>query len=191
MTHQTTHQADRSGAATARNQSGVTRTRGTTGVSVTIDHILAAFDEAGMRNTRPRRLIAERLAKCAARGEDFTGDDLWRELLDIEPSLGRATVFRAIEMLVNLKLLDRVTFADGTHRYRVCGAAHHHHLTCVRCHRVVEIETCLSMEQFHAIAARNDFALEGHALELYGRCAQCRDDDAKMYERATGATATS
>lgn len=146
-----------------------------TGVSVTIDHILAAFDDAGMRNTRPRRLIAERLATCAAQGVDFTADDLWHELLDVEPSLGRATVFRAIETLVNLKLLDRVTFADGTHRYRVCSAAHHHHLTCVSCHRVVEIEACVPMERFRAIASRNNFALEGHALELYGRCAECRD----------------
>lgn len=169
------HMDDRGHTAHPGSRGGDMKTRGATSVSVTIDHILAAFDEAGMRNTRPRRLIAERLATCAARGVDFTGDDLWHELLDIEPSLGRATVFRAIETLVNLKLLDRVTFADGTHRYRVCSAAHHHHLTCVRCHRVVEIETCLPMEQFHAIASRNDFALEGHALELYGRCAECRE----------------
>lgn len=163
------------GRVAGRDHGGGTGTRGATSVNVTLDSILAAFDQAGMRNTRPRRIIAERLAERAATGEDFTGEDLWHELLDIEPSLGRATVFRAIETLVNLRLLDRVTFADGTHRYRVCSAAHHHHLTCVRCHRVVEIETCLPMEQFKAIASRNDFALEGHALELYGRCAECRD----------------
>jgi Fur family transcriptional regulator, ferric uptake regulator len=163
------------GHAAYRSPGGALRTRGVAGVSVTIDHILAAFDEAGMRNTRPRRLIAERLAECAEQGVDFTGDDLWHELLDVEPTLGRATIFRAIETLVNLKLLDRVTFADGTHRYRVCGAAHHHHLTCVRCHRVVEIEACVPMERFRAIASRNNFALEGHALELYGRCEDCRD----------------
>ncbi len=167
---------------------GSRTTRGATRVSVTIDHILAAFDEAGMRNTRPRRLIAERLAACAARGVDFTADDLWHELLDIEPSLGRATVFRAIETLVGLKQLDRVTFADGTHRYRVCGTAHHHHLTCVGCHRVIEIETCLPMEQFHAIASRNDFALEGHALELYGRCAECREAPPDAPMRADAAS---
>src|SRR5256885_6040822 len=49
--------------------------------------------------------------------------------------------------LVDMGLLDRIEFADGTHRYRVCGGTHHHHLTCTHCHRVVEIDICLPQEQ--------------------------------------------
>ncbi|HJT59689.1 MAG TPA: transcriptional repressor [Ktedonobacteraceae bacterium] len=85
------------------------------------EKIYAAFDEVSQRNTRPRRLIAQRLNKLAACGEDFTTDDLWQELRQVEPKMGRATVFRAVEKLVDMGLLDRIEFADGTHRYRVCG----------------------------------------------------------------------
>src|SRR5713226_8627251 len=142
--------------------------------SVKVDKIRAAFDEVSQRHTRPRRLIADRLAELAASGDDFTVDDLWQEIREEEPHLGRATVYRSIEKLVTLGLLDRIEFADGTHHYRVCGSEHHHHLTCTRCHRVVEVDICLPVDQFNSIGDQTDFAIEGHSLTLFGRCADCR-----------------
>ncbi len=144
-------------------------------MAITRETILAAFEEMGLRNTRPRRLLAERLAALAASATDFSTDELWHELKQVDPRLGRATVYRTVEALISRGILDRVEFADGTHRYRVCGGGHHHHhITCTRCHRVIEVETCLPGEVFAAIAAQTNFALEGHALELFGRCADCR-----------------
>lgn len=139
------------------------------------DHIYAVFDEMGQRNTRPRRIIAERLAELASQGADFTTDDLWQQIREVEPRLGRATVYRSVEMLVTAGLLDRIEFADGTHHYRVCGGGHHHHLTCTRCHRVVEVNLCLPTDQFISLAQQTDFAIEGHSLTIFGRCAACRE----------------
>lgn len=138
------------------------------------DKIYNAFDEMSQRNTRPRRLIAERLVQLAQSGHDFTTDDLWQELRTIEPTIGRATVFRSIEKLVDKELLDRIDFADGTHHYRVCGGNHHHHLTCTQCHRVVEVDLCLPQEQLNAIGDQTNFKIEGHSLSLFGRCETCR-----------------
>lgn len=143
-------------------------------VAVT-SRILADFERMGLRNTRPRRLIAERLAALAALGADFTAHDLWQDLQTLDPHLGRATVYRAVDLLLDQGLLDRVPFADGTHRYRVCGDAHHHHLTCTECQRVVEVSECLPPELLAAITATTDFSIEGHSLELFGRCPACRD----------------
>jgi Fe2+ or Zn2+ uptake regulation protein len=152
---------------------------------VTTETILEAFEEQGLRQTRPRRLIAQRLADLAADGADFTTDDLWRALQHDDPTLGRATVYRAVDVLVERGLLDRVAFADGSHRYRMCGERHHHHLTCTRCHRIIEVDACLSHAVLSAIAARADFAVEGHSIEIFGRCAACRvENDA---ERAPSA----
>ncbi len=145
-------------------------------MAITAETILTAFEEMGLRNTRPRRLLAERLAALAVTATDFSTDELWQALKQVDSRLGRATVYRTVEVLLTQGLLDRVEFADGTHRYRVCGGGHHHHITCTRCHRVVEIETCLPNDAFVAIAAKTHFALEGHALELFGRCEACRDD---------------
>ncbi len=142
--------------------------------NVIADKIRAAFDEASQRHTRPRQLIAERLIELAASGTDFTVDDLWQELRQSEPRMGRATVYRSVEMLVNMGLLDRIEFADGTHHYRVCGGTHHHHLTCIQCHRVVEIDICLPVDQLKAIGNQTNFDIEGHSLSLFGRCKDCR-----------------
>jgi Fur family transcriptional regulator, ferric uptake regulator len=138
------------------------------------EKIYAAFDEVSQRSTRPRKLIARRLIELADSETDFTTDELWQELRKIEPRLGRATVFRAVEKLANMGILDRVEFADGTHHYRVCGGEHHHHLTCTTCHRVVEVDICLPNDQFTAIADQTKFTIEGHALTIFGRCEQCR-----------------
>ena len=144
------------------------------GEAVLAGRLLAEFARRGLHSTRPRRLIAERLAARAG-GEVFTADELWRDVQGVERGLGRATVYRALEVLSEAGALDRVPFADGTHRYRLCGGSHHHHLTCSRCHRVVEIDLCLPPEALAAIERRTAFALEGHSLELFGRCLDCRD----------------
>ncbi len=141
------------------------------------EKIYAAFDDLSQRNTRPRRMIADRLASLARQGEAFTTDDLWQELRQEEPKIGRATVFRSIEKLVERGLLDRVEFADGTHHYRVCGGTHHHHLTCTQCHRVIEVDLCLPQEQLQNIGKNTDFTIEGHAITLFGRCSACRDSN--------------
>ena len=143
-------------------------------MSATADQILAAFHAMRLRDTRQRRLIATQLAALAATGTDFTAEELWHALQQREPRIGRATVFRTVERLVHAGLLDRVEFADGSHRYRVCGSQHHHHVTCRRCHRVVEIDKCLPRDVFAAITAATDFTLDGHSIELFGYCSACR-----------------
>jgi Fur family ferric uptake transcriptional regulator len=137
------------------------------------EQIRVAFDEMSQRNTRPRRIIEERLVELAEREADFTIDELWHELRREEARLGRATVYRSVETLVAKGLLDRIDFADGTHHYRVCGGAHHHHLTCKRCHRVVEVDICLPADQLARIGKRFGFEIEDHSLSLFGRCPDC------------------
>jgi Fe2+ or Zn2+ uptake regulation protein len=139
-----------------------------------VDSILALFEDLGLRATRPRRLIAERLTALGVRGSDFATEDLWKELQAVDPGIGRATVYRTVDLLQREGLLDRVPFADGTHRYRLCGASHHHHVTCVQCQRVVEVDACLPPDLLARVASATDFAIEGHSLEIFGRCALCR-----------------
>ena len=139
-----------------------------------VGSLLGRFDDLGLRTTRARRLIVERLALLAASGSDFATEDLWRELQAVDPGIGRATVYRTVELLQREGLLDRVAFSNGTHRYRLCGDSHHHHVTCVKCQRVVEVDACLPPEVLAQVGSAIDFAIEGHSLEIFGRCALCR-----------------
>lgn len=138
--------------------------------------VMAVFAAAGLRTTQPRRLIAGTIARLAADGQDFTADGLRRQVQAQDPHVGRATVFRALDILLDNRLLERIRFADGSHRFRTCAhtPAHHHHLTCSSCRRIVEVDVCFPDDQLQAIAAGAGFVLDGHAIELFGRCADCR-----------------
>src|SRR5205807_9198231 len=129
---------------------------------ITPDTILDAFKQKGLRITGPRRTLALLLVETV--GSDFTVEDLWDMALRRDPDVGRATVFRAVEILQELELLDRVEFADGFHRFRFCRDAghHHHHVTCSGCGMVREVEACLSAEQIAAVELLAGFAIEGH-----------------------------
>jgi Fur family ferric uptake transcriptional regulator len=149
-------------------------------ILTTGEKIRAAFDDHGQRKTHQKDLISTLLAELAGDGVDFSVEELWQDLRQTDPHMGRTTVFRAVEMLVSQGLLNRIDFADGSHKYRACGESHHHHLTCVQCHRVVDIDICLPDEQFSLIGAQNDFVIEGHSLTLYGRCSECRNIPANL-----------
>ena len=138
--------------------------------------ILASLDQAGFHKTRPRQVIAEQVAAWAAEGRDFTIEDLWHAALERAPGIGRATAFRTVEVLAELGLLDRVAFAAGPEHYHaVQPGLHHHHLTCEGCHRVVEVDTCVALDQFEQAAQEAGFVLSSHRIELFGRCPSCQE----------------
>lgn len=158
----------------AKMNDGPLATEGASGQGMDGDRILRLFQQLGLRTTRPRQLIAERLAKLGANGSEFTTQDLWRDVKSVDPTVGRATVFRAVDLLQRQGLVDRVSLADGSHRFRMCGPSHHHHVTCTSCQRVVEVDACLPPELLDSVSASTDFTIDGHALELFGRCGDCR-----------------
>jgi Fe2+ or Zn2+ uptake regulation protein len=145
--------------------------------------IRTALSKHGQRRTRQKGQIAGRLAELATAGVDFTIEDLWQGLRQTDPHMGRATIFRAVETLANQGLLNRIDFADGSHTYRACGENHHHHLTCVQCHQVVDIEVCLPTEQFAIIGEKNNYMIEGHSLTLFGLCEHCQKEKAPEGEK--------
>jgi Fur family transcriptional regulator, ferric uptake regulator len=139
--------------------------------------IRTAFRKFSERSTLPRQVIARSLIRLGKSGAVFSAEDLIRKLHKSNPRIGRATVYRSMEKLVGMKALDRIDFADGTHYYRLCGSgAHHHHLACTKCHRVVELDFCLQENQIAAIGRQQSFAIEDHAITLFGICKACQAD---------------
>jgi len=137
--------------------------------------ITEAFEGLGARQTKPRQVIARSLISLGRTGAAFSAEDLLRRLRRSSPRIGRATVYRSIEKLVRMKVLDRIEFADGTHSFRLCeNEHHHHHLACTKCHRVVEVDFCLESDQIAAIGRKQSFEIDDHSLTLFGLCKDCR-----------------
>ncbi|HVP18587.1 MAG TPA: Fur family transcriptional regulator [Spirochaetia bacterium] len=137
--------------------------------------INAAFQELGERRTEPRRAIAKNLIRLGHAGAAFSADELLKKLRRTNPRIGRATVYRSIDKLVRMKVLDRIEFADGTHSFRLCESdGHHHHLACTKCHRVIELDFCLESDMIAAIGKRESFEIDDHSITLFGLCRECR-----------------
>ncbi len=131
-----------------------------------LSSVLQKLEEAGHRTTAPRLAI---LAAAADAGDQFSADALARQL----PRLGRATVFRTLKLLVDLDVLCRVLHDDGTLTYRWSRRGHHHHLVCTDCGAVEDFVGCDIGSLVDSAVARSSFTIEGHWLEVYGRCRNC------------------
>jgi Fur family ferric uptake transcriptional regulator len=133
-----------------------------------LDERIAA---TGLRVTRQRVRVLEELAR---EPHDLTAQDLYRRLRDDGENIGLATVYRTLGSLVEHDVVDTLAHSPGETCYRLCSDAHHHHLVCSECHRVVELGECGIEPWLEAAAAREDFVPTGHRLEIVGVCAACR-----------------
>lgn len=137
--------------------------------------ITQAFQEFSERSTEPRQLIARGLVRLGKSGAVFSADDLIHRLHRSSPRIGRATVYRSIEKLVKMKVLDRIDFNDGTHYFRLCSSGgHHHHVACTSCHKVVDMDFCLDADTIASVGREKGFTIEDHAITLFGLCKDCR-----------------
>lgn len=135
-----------------------------------IEPLVAALDRAGYRLTEPRRAVAELIV---AREGHFSAADLIDDARARRMDIGRATVFRALDLFTELSVLERLDLPSGEHAYVPCEpAGHHHHIVCSGCGRVTEIEEVgLALED---VQRRTGWLVDSHRLELYGRCPRCR-----------------
>jgi Fur family ferric uptake transcriptional regulator len=126
---------------------------------------------AGHFVTEPRREIAEMVARHAGH---FTASDLVREAQRSRSGIGRATVFRALDLFEGIGLVERLDLPSGEHAYVVCRPSHHHHVICTRCGRSAEVEDLGVDSIASEVESRTGFTLDSHRIELYGLCAECR-----------------
>jgi Fur family ferric uptake transcriptional regulator len=139
---------------------------------------LAAADRltaAGERVTRQRLLVADALA---ASGRRLTAEQLYRSLRRREPAIGRATVFRTLETLVEAGVARRLELDGHVYAYVACLPAHHHHIACTRCGRVEEIDEAYVTPIAERLAEEMGFEIDDARLDFYGRCSTCRAEDA-------------
>jgi Fur family ferric uptake transcriptional regulator len=137
------------------------------------DHALAALNGAGYRRGGARTAVVEALSRhdCAV-----TALELDDELRRGKPAVGRASVYRALEQLEQLGLVQRMEVTRGTAGYERVdpGGEHHHHAICRQCGRMVPFEDA-SLER--AIAKLSDqisFEVTDHDVVLRGLCERCR-----------------
>jgi len=108
--------------------------------------------------------------------EDLSSaQDIYGRLrLDADDAPGLTTVYRSLESLVGLGLVQAVDLGDGERRYElVRPGEHHHHLVCDVCKKSVHLDQCLVENLEEAVRANYGFEIRSHVLEIFGVCRSC------------------
>jgi Fur family transcriptional regulator, ferric uptake regulator len=133
--------------------------------------IARALDDAGYRLTPPRRALAELIVDLNGH---FTASDLAVAARDRRMPVSRATLFRALELMVEVGAVERLDLPSGEHAYVPCAPSHHHHVVCSRCGRTADVDDSGLTEAVREIGRMSGYRIEMHRLELFGLCRACQ-----------------
>jgi Fur family ferric uptake transcriptional regulator len=125
----------------------------------------------GLRWTAQRQLIAN---VALTTHSHFTAEELLELCRERDPAVSRATVYRTLAMLEEAGFVEGLDTGDGGRKFEhVLGHAHHDHMVCTSCGRIIEF-TDEQLEKRQEMAARkHGFRIDSHSLKLFGKCRAC------------------
>ncbi len=135
--------------------------------------------DAGYRRGGARQAVIYLLASqpCA-----LSALEIEEALRSSARQVARASVYRVLDELEQLKLVARIEVGQGISRYEALhphGAHHHHHLVCGDCGEVIPFEDDELEHTIDRVARRVAFDVAGHDIVLHGSCADCRQPGAR------------
>ncbi len=133
--------------------------------------------ESKRKLTRPRQIVLDVIARA---DQHLTPAEIYRQAKAQSPHLGLTTVYRTLDLLIELGYIQRVHFAAGCHSYAAIARPHGHHLVCSECGRAVEFEDCDLDALMQSLQAKTGYTIQVHMLELMGQCPNCQTKKRKM-----------
>ena len=130
--------------------------------------LLATIEDLGFRVTTQRREVTNLLNQ---KQEGFSAEEICHQL----PDVGRATVYRTIQVFLKAGVLCKLALLNGAPKYSLARAEHHHHTICVKCGTVGEFRDSTVERLLRAIGSDVSGKIVGHRIELYITCRDCLD----------------
>lgn len=109
--------------------------------------------------------------------DHLSAEDVYMLVKDKAPEIGLATVYRTLELLSELHIVEKLNFGDGVARYDLRNDSnhhHHHHLICVQCGAVDEIKDDWLEPLEVRLAQEFQFKVLDHRLDFQGVCYRCQ-----------------
>ena len=133
--------------------------------------------EKGLKVTTQRLAVLTVLSQKP--DSHLTAEEIYDLVRVSNPEIGLATVYRTIQVLLELKIVDRIYLDDGYVRYELGhvyedeDSHHHHHLICIKCGRVMSFQGELLEDFEKRIEDKTGFQIQDHDVKLYGYCVNC------------------
>jgi Fur family ferric uptake transcriptional regulator len=106
----------------------------------------------------------------------LSAEEIYNIVRVTNPEIGLATVYRTLDLLAELEILQKVNFGDGRSRYEFSDIEvhHHHHLICLKCGEVTEFDDDKLEELEAAIGKKSGFKIIDHQVKFFGYCQKCQ-----------------
>ncbi len=144
-------------------------------------HKYGFYRRHGFRNTQARQVVLDVFYSSR---EHLSAEDIYLKIHRKYPGIGLTTVYRTLEILNRLGIIEKHDFGDGRARYEIthhmCKKGHHHHLVCSECGRIIDYddfvdkETELIKDVEEHIARKHGFKITGHLVQFFGICPECQ-----------------
>lgn len=146
-------------------------------MSISQEKFKEMLKEKGLKVTNQRLLVLEVLADH--RDRHMTAEDIYELVKEDYPDIGLATIYRTVQLLLEMQLVDRINLDDGCVRYEIGempgneAKHHHHHLICKTCGKIFPFKDDLLDELEGHIEMATGFHVLDHELKFYGQCREC------------------
>lgn len=134
--------------------------------------------DAGYKITPSRLAVLEVIEQ---EGEHLDPAQILRRAQSIHPAIGRATIYRTLELLTQLNIVRPIYVGEHGPTY-IRAEGGHHHLVCSTCGIVIDFDQCMAGDMMRDLTDRFGFQIQSHLLEFYGVCANCQDPVHKKAE---------
>lgn len=143
--------------------------------------------EKGLKMTRQRLVVLEVLAENPE--QHLTAEEIYERIKAANPDIGLATVYRTVQLLLELELIDRINLDDGFVRYEIGDMEkkrrhhRHHHLICLKCGRVSAFQEDMLEALETGVQEALGFQVTDHEVKLYGYCRDCSEKEKERIRR--------
>ena len=138
-----------------------------------LEEIFLVWKSHGLRLTKTRKAFASLFSRSKI---PLSVSDILREFRLMRIAVNKTTVYRELERMQSLGIVESMRLRDRRQYYELASREHHHHLVCVRCERVEDVDVdekeLLAEEQ--KVSREKDFAIIRHSLEFFGVCMGCQ-----------------
>lgn len=145
-----------------------------------LDQIKEKLSAAGYKLTPQREVTVQIMID--QEDEHLSAEEIYMLVKNNNVGIGLATVYRTLEILTELKILNKITFQDGLARYDLNkNETKHqpHHLLCLKCGAIEEVKNDLLHEVEDDIERQYQFKVTDHRLTFHGICRECQLSNTK------------
>ena len=128
---------------------------------------------SGARITKPRKAILDIIATSE---HPLSAMEIFERAQTQAPNIGLVTVYRTIDTLKNLGLVDHIHGSEDCQTVFRTASGHRHLLSCTNCGKSVYFDGVLAEKEFQRIGREHGFTVTGHLLQLFGLCAKCKGE---------------